>query len=768
MSLQPTSISFSKNITAALVGEQIDAAAVYMPQAVFFFHQLDEKSKGLKRALGLLEELDLEKFTPCLESAPAIVATEKSGKISADGIEIAGSLTAEQILANPDQAAAQVFGEGLADSFDDWLTLSENGGIQDPLPIEQEIVTKYQTELNTLRNKLKLSALTDEEYAKLYAMPQTFVKEIESLKNDNNIRLVPKSKVTNFWQNVMLTYNSVTSLSEPVSDAMNTAMADYSLYIERATKAASLIREITNTIKDIFNPVWDLRNQNNSVFNLKGADYNALKGSMIQSLLSFAGLFRQLMSRTSTVDEIGELYPQNIQNQDVIHTAIDDYVNSLANLKANNSVNLNGLLSLVYAYFSGTLGFAQKDVFDRVLVTLTDYSTFLEKEIQYWTPRETNSFKVSDQALKTFKEKPSGAYNGIYLFDAKGLETNLFNPTYFFDVVSLMTKNPSQAMSREEYNTVIAASEDSIKKINAAIAVWEAEITKCNTQKAKLDPTGLKYFDAMGLAKQTFIETSPIQMVYASLMLDKYLPNQQYTLETLGSQMTFSNKAARYLNEIIQHAVSFQTADVYYSLGMYLRQMNQQVFPEAISRAYDTVKQEIERSRADLFHCQKALEEINKLATSVKADTELTSSQRAELLETLASYAFEFKNLHHNLSNIYVMISKVQISGVKKPDEVDEAFTAKIGTKEFDTWIQQLTTFESAVIEGGRNGVMPGGEQQVLQSLESKQQDYTSFNQNQQLALQMESAAIQQEWTMVAAALALMNQIFAKLIRRFK
>lgn len=94
--------------------------------------------------------------------------------------------------------------------------------------------------------------------------------------------------------------------------------------------------------------------------------------------------------------------------------------------------------------------------------------------------------------------------------------------------------------------------------------------------------------------------------------------------------------------------------------------------------------------------------------TSVNADTELTSSQRAELLETLASYAFEFENLYHNLSNVYVMVSKVQISGVSKPDEVDEAFTAKIGSKEFDTWIQQLTTFESAVIEGGRNGVMPG------------------------------------------------------------
>lgn len=767
MSIQPTSISLTKNITAALAGEQVDAAAVYMPQAVFFFQQLDEKSKGLKRALGLLEEVDLEKFIPSLEKSPTLITTGTTSKISADGIEIVGELSSETILADPNKAAAQVFGEGLADSFDDWLRLSENGGIQDPTAIEEEIVTKYQTELNTLRNKLKQQSLTDDEYTKLYAIPQNFVKEIESLKNENNVRLIPKSKVTNFWQNIMLTYNSVTSLSEPVADAMNTTMAEYSLYIERATEAAKLIREITNTIKDIFNPVWDVREQTR-IFGLKGAEYNALEGNMIQSLLSFAGLFRQLMSRTATVDEIGALYPKNDKNEDVIHTAIDDYVNSLADLKANEQVKLNGLLSLVYAYYASTLGFAKKDVFNNAQASFTDYTNFLNQEIQYWTPRETSSFNISNQALQTFKNKPSADYNGVYLFDNKGLETNLFNPTFFFDVVSLMTADPTKTMSRQDYNKVITASESSIQKINQAITAWELAIAECGTKKAKLEPSSLNYFNAMVEAKKTFVETSPIQMVYSSLMLDKYLPNQQYILETLGSQMTFSNKAARYLNDIIAHAVSFQTANVYYSLGMYLRQMNQQEFPEVISRANDTVKKEIDRSRADLFHCKKAIEKIKELVTSVNADTELTSSQRAELLETLASYAFEFENLYHNLSNVYVMVSKVQISGVSKPDEVDEAFTAKIGSKEFDTWIQQLTTFESAVIEGGRNGVMPGGEQQVLQSLESKQQDYTSFNQNQQLALQMESAAIQQEWTMVAAALALMNQIFAKLIRRFK
>jgi Protein of unknown function, DUF582. len=769
VSIQPKSVSFTKNLVAPWAGEQVDSAAMYTSQAVFFFQQLDEKSKALKRALGLLEELDVEKFTPSLEETPTIIQPEITGRISYDDIEIIESLTPDIILADPDRASAQVFGEGLADSFDDWLTLSENGGLQDPTPVEQEIVTRYQTELNTLRNKLKQSVLTPDEYARLYAIPQTFVKEIESIKDENNVRLIPKSKVTNFWQNIMLTYTSVTSLSEPVSDAMNTSIADYSLYIERATQAASLIREITNLIKDIFNPIWDLSTQIiTNAFSLNGAEFNSLEGGIIQSLLSFAGLFRQLMSRTSTVDEIGDLYPQNVQNQDVIHTAIDEYVNSLTNLKVNDHVQLNGLLSLVYAYGASTLVFTQKSISNSNQISLTEYSAALEKEIQYWVPRETANFKISDQALTSFKDRPSGDYNGVYLFDLRGAAINLFNPTFFFDVVSLMTTDPKKAMTREDYNRVITASESSIRKINESIAAWEAAIAECNAKKVQMDPAGRNYFDAMVLAKQTFVNTSPIQMVYSSLMLDKYLPNQQYILETLGNQMTFSNKAARYLNDLIAHTVSFQTADVYYALGMYLRQMNFQSFPESISRAKNLLNKEIERCRADLFHCQRAIEEINKLSASVKADTELTSSQRSELLETLASYAFEFNNLYRNLSNVYAMASVMSISAVEKPDDVDEAFTTTIGTQVLDNWIQQFTIFESAVIEGGRGGVMPGGERQVLQSLESKQQDYTSFNQNQQLALQMESAAIQQEWTMVAAALALMNQIFAKLIRRFK
>ncbi|EPP37686.1 effector from type III secretion system family protein [Chlamydia psittaci 84-8471/1] len=115
-----------------------------------------------------------------------------------------------------------------------------------------------------------------------------------------------------------------------------------------------------------------------------------------------------------------------------------------------------------------------------------------------------------------------------------------------------------------------------------------------------------------------------------------------------------------------------------------------------------------------------------------------------------------------------IFLNNMQFQPVDNPNDIDKAFKILVNSKESEDWPRFLASFESFVIEGGENGVVPGGEQQILQSLEAAQLNFTTFNQNQQLALQLESSAIQQEWTMVSAALALMNQIFAKLTRRLK
>ncbi|AFS23178.1 hypothetical protein B600_1041 [Chlamydia psittaci VS225] len=367
--------------------------------------------------------------------------------------------------------------------------------------------------------------------------------------------------------------------------------------------------------------------------------------------------------------------------------------------------------------------------------------------------------------MSTFVTNLQTDYQGVKLFNNS--TTNL-NPEFFLNSIELMTKSTTSVMTRSDYQRVVDAMNAGIKQIQVQINQWTQESTKLMAQKASMDPTQLNYFKSMSEGKDIFVKTAPIQMVYSSLLLDKYLPNQQQVLETLGVQMTFSNKAAKYMNQIIHHVTNFQTADVYYSLAIYLRQMNLQALTDAKGKAESVLSKEKIRCQSDIARCQRAKGELTQILESINGDRELTASQAQELRQTISGYQFQFDALIRNLGNLSIFLNNMQFQPVDNPNDIDKAFKILVNSKESEDWPRFLASFESFVIEGGENGVVPGGEQQILQSLEAAQLNFTTFNQNQQLALQLESSAIQQEWTMVSAALALMNQIFAKLTRRLK
>ena len=342
-----------------------------------------------------------------------------------------------------------------------------------------------------------------------------------------------------------------------------------------------------------------------------------------------------------------------------------------------------------------------------------------------------------------------------------------FNPRFFQLVLDLIA-DKSTLMTRTSYQTIADAANAAITAIDGLIGTWNQQILAKQTQRSSLDPSQLKYFESMNANKETFVTTSPLQSVYTSLMLDKFLPAQQQVIRSLGDQMTFSNKTARYLNQIIQMITSFHNADTYYSLSIYLKQMNLQSLTDAVGKAKSVLANEITRCGTDITRCKQAKIEIDKIIPVVKADTEMSSSQIRELVGVLTSYKSQFDDLIRHLSELYVLLKGMAITAVDNPDETIQAFTVSVHNQPENSWVKQLATFESFVIEGGQNGVVPGGEKQLLQSLESSEQDYTTFNQNQQLALQLEMSAMQQEWTIVSTALALLNQMFAKIARRIK
>lgn len=79
-------------------------------------------------------------------------------------------------------------------------------------------------------------------------------------------------------------------------------------------------------------------------------------------------------------------------------------------------------------------------------------------------------------------------------------------------------------------------------------------------------------------------------------------------------------------------------------------------------------------------------------------------------------------------------------------------------------WQSDIGNSEQFVIKGDpSNKDAPGGLINLHQQADSFQKDYADQGQNQQMLLQMRMTEIQQEWTVVATALQLLNQMYMTL-----
>lgn len=754
MTIQP-SFFLSRNIIAAKTGEQPIDASFCFASAATLFYELNEKSHHLKHALGLLQNVEDASIQNCqlpthlgqLDadfpfSSDVIIDPQNPRELSSE---------AQTILNNPNLASAKEYVKGLETAFNNWTPSFSCGEEPTPSAEETAIFNKYNTQFQTLKNQVNSGSVTNDQYTQLYALPQQFVQEIESL--DPEVA-PPKSQIVNFWQQVMAAYTSVVSISQPVIESLNEENARLSIEIDRATEVMSIMRRLVSSIKDLMNPIWNITNQ--QVLTWDGAKYNAMQLDMIQTLMTISGLYRSLM----------QYYPQSQADAlpPEIQEKITEFINSMKDLKANNTVKFNNLLSLVYSYFTCAQVFAQT-----TLTSATQYQNALNQEKQFWNSRETPNFLIQNGPLEQFAANIMTPYQNIDLvLMTTGSSKILMNPQFFQSCIDLMTSKPAEVMTMGELQKVIDAMNTSVNAMQTQVETWRNQIVQNTAKRTQVDPSQLNYFAVMNQNKQTFVQTASLQKVYASLMLDKYLPNQQVILETLGTQMTYSNKAAKFLNDVIAKVTNFNNADVYYSLNIYLRQMNLQALPDSLGKAISVLEKEKMRCQTDVTRCLQAKQEIQTILTAIEADSELLTSQKQDLRLKLKNFDWQFDSLITSLGNLKVFLEEMTLTPVSKPEEVEQAFDVKINGTAVEGWIKELATLESFVIEGGNNMAGLGGAQQLLRSLESTQQDFTTFNQNQQLALQLESTAIQQEWTIISAGLTLMNQVFAKLIQKIK
>ncbi|SPN73964.1 Protein of unknown function, DUF582 [Chlamydia serpentis] len=763
MTLQPSYINFTRNVTTALAGSKVDTSVVELTCSALFFQELQDKAEGLKHALGLVKELKAETSSPQIKTLFLDqIPEEPSYPVVSSGVIDRTMPTytdneVQAIIQNPNFATAKIFIDGLDKVFAGYLkSVSTDTGV-DPSDPESAIIIAYQRRLEDLKPKFATSTTpTDSDYTALYALPGDFVKEVEALKEPD---APPKSKIHAFWQEIMTIYNNMQVISYPVADYLNVQIADLSLSIAAAQEVQQYLRNFYNILKDILNPIWS---DPQPTAYLTGTEYNARDSGIIQSLLNLSGNYRLLTE--NMLGNTDTSLPQEIIDQIV---NFQRGVNDIAILwdSLGTKFRLDSFIGVIYVYQRCATLFGTS--YGNWTPSRQDYVNVLNQEKNYWQAR-ANGFNVtSDGVFDSFINdiNSNSGYRNIHIF--QNGQVNQINPTFLSQAIAAL-RSPHVLMSRDLYQQVENAAIRSITALEALISGWNTQIATFQNQKSSVDPSQLKYFDSMKTNKKTFVDTSPLQMVYASLMLDKFLPTQQNVIASLGIQMTYSNKAAKYLNKLINQITTFQTADVYYSLTIYLKQMNLQALVDPIGKAIGVLNREKERAVADITRCNNIKTTINEILGEIKADKDLSKSQVRELVDTLTSFKSQSDDLIRNLSCLICYLSGMSFKNVEKPYETYEAFTAEVFSAPFDQWKRQLATFESFVVQGGQNGIIPGGEQQVLQALESSQQDFSTFNQNQQLALQLESSAMQQEWTIVSAALALLNQLVSKIARRIK
>ncbi|WP_348660446.1 CT620/CT621 family type III secretion system effector [Chlamydiifrater volucris] len=645
--------------------------------------------------------------------------------------------------------------------------ITEITNLEDKKPTAEEIES-LQTRLTTLGAPGEVN----EELVALIGRKVTveLLKPIKEQMIDFGKQEYPNvNKISVFWQDLMGVYQDMLAATYPGVEKISEQISENVEYIDKSRECIEKITNFVTSLKDFLTVAWTQPGSEDSFYG------NARYGSLVNNYMLMGGLLR-LLSDGMTKDK-SDSWPA--ESYVALKTFLDAVgINSNFFIARQNNTNI------AWSKFMGALFAYQACVRGAALVN-SMHGNELSSEVSYWQSHDDNSFAaaITEEVQKAKKayESMTGqnasssefiglSYFGVRIFDKdSSARGDRINPRFLQQLMDLVKNDTT--INWGGFQTIKDAGDKAIADIEAKIKEKETANATLLEKKNKLDPLQMNYASTMLKYQKVFIDTSPLQTSYVSLLLDKYFPEQNHILKLIGGQMVFSNRAAKELNKIVQDITMFQASDVYYSLSLYLRQMNLRAISNAKGKAEAVKDKELERAQADLTRCDRLRDKIGTIITemgALKGDEDPDPVKRKEFLYKLYQYKNQVESLRQNLCNLKVFLKGMTFENLSEPDSTDKAFQVSIYGEPSETWLRQLAILESFVVEGGNKGEVPGGEQQFLKSVEAEEQNYTTFNQNQQLALQMETSAIQQEWTIVTTGLGLLNQIFSKIIRRIK
>lgn len=276
------------------------------------------------------------------------------------------------------------------------------------------------------------------------------------------------------------------------------------------------------------------------------------------------------------------------------------------------------------------------------------------------------------------------------------------------------------------------------------------------------------------LAQSYEIRSLPLPSAVAAVLIDRYMPKEIDYLTQMKADLYYSNLGSSVGNAMIDAISQFVNGATYFNFASFAGQqpmtaMATDTFPGSMETAKAKLALEKQQSKLYLEYANKALEEVKTQLARVQNDTVITNEQRLRITDALQGYADNLNAISGSLVLLQIYLNPLSV-GVRDGTHPGDNGKDPEGTFHVfggqDQWQARLETLEDALVSGLPSNIISGGLFPVQASVQADQQAFADMGQSYQLEMQMHMTAMQQEWTVVATSLQILNQIYLGLTRK--
>ncbi|WP_201456509.1 CT620/CT621 family type III secretion system effector [Chlamydia sp. 17-3921] len=359
-----------------------------------------------------------------------------------------------------------------------------------------------------------------------------------------------------------------------------------------------------------------------------------------------------------------------------------------------------------------------------------------------------------------FKVSGSTDTYTIYKQIPKGVELNQILLNYgnvgFLPNITKAAQNNAETSARAYFAYKALAAVES-EKLLSKVEELQNEQRQFNSLKKDVYAQQL-------VAQASEVRAMPLPSAVASVLIDRYMPKEVEFLNSIYGELYYSNFGSTIGNAMIEAIAQYVNGATYFNFASYVGQQpavgagGKDTFPGSKDSAQAKLDREREQAALYLTATRKAIKVLQEQRAKTLADNKITNEQRSKILDSLQLYQDNLNTISGSLVLLQNYLAPLEIES----GTIAGTFVVKNGQ---DQWQSRLETLEDALVSGLVGNAINGGMFVLQATVQADQQGFADLGQNFQLELQMHLTSMQQEWTVVATSLQVLNQMYLSLAR---